>query len=318
MMMSVTSLRAIPVRALIYLFGVIILVVYLRLLLLLILAGPSTIATADKSFDNKTYRTSENWVTRYLKGGGDIKGVTGLIAAFPFNESPTSYHNVTIQEVETPSKFNWNDYIQMQPIRNQGQCGSCWAFSITAVVESLYRISHPGEQIDLAEQAMVSCASLYYGCNGGDFDAFNYVQANGLPDEFDFPYRGRNLRCKQNLKPKASLVSWAYATREYGREPTIDQIKTAIYTYGPVSVDVAVDMNFASYGGGVYNSCSGLYPNHMVTLEGWDDNTQSWLMRNSWGDSWGERGYMRIRYTDIFGKKCSKIGETTAFAVLRK
>ncbi|TWW12785.1 peptidase S8 [Planctomyces bekefii] len=216
-----------------------------------------------------------------------------------------------------PEKFDWREEIEggTQPIRNQGNCGSCWAFSITAVVESLMKMKDPSSTPNLSEQTLVDCSD--YDCGGGYFDAFDYVQTRGLTDRGAYPYRATNGRCRVTSEmSRQKVVSWNYIGNN-GNSPTTEQIKTAILTYGPVSVDVAVAGNFSRYSSGVYNTCSPGMINHMVNIEGWNDADGGyWIMRNSWGDDWGEGGYMRIRYTNSRGGKCSHIGDTAAFAVL--
>lgn len=262
----------------------------------------------------------DTWVSQYLEQGGSLEHVTGLLK--PLNwRSATTWDNIKPQ-VSLPEKFNWNDTVKLQSIRNQGNCGSCWMFSVTAVVESLHRLAFPDyePEIDLAEQAGVSCSG-HGSCSGGYFSAFNYARDKGIPAEEDFPYQARNLRCKSGLKPKAKIVSWSYVGQSR-RSPTTEQIKQAIYDHGPVSVDV--NGSFSRYGGGVYTACGGTGTNHMVTIEGWVDDAQYavygggyWIMRNSWGKSWGEAGYMRIVYNrKNSSTKCNGIGQITAYAKL--
>ncbi len=214
-----------------------------------------------------------------------------------------------------PESYDWRTTPGgLQPIRNQASCGSCWAFSITAVIESLARIKNPAE-IDLAEQTLVSTCERDGDCGGGYFSAFNYARDKGLPNEAQDPYRARNSSCKPGLKPVAKIARWAYIGSG-DREPTIEQLKTAIIQYGPISV--AVNASFGNYREGIYDKCNRSGEDHMVNLEGWNDDGQYWIMRNSWGASWGEAGYMRIKYVGRTGAKCNNIGRTAAFAVLEE
>jgi C1A family cysteine protease len=262
-----------------------------------------------------TYEVKDNWVTDYLSKGGDRAHITGLKHPSQFGESMKNARFINLQpKSDLPAAFDWRDQVEggMQPIRNQGNCGSCWAFSITAVVESLYRIAHPEmESINLGEQALVDCSP--YDCSGGYFDAFDYVQRPGLPTEASYPYRARNQNCNRNAPAAQSIVNWAYIG-DGNTSPTTEQMKTAIMQYGPISVDV--NASFSSYSSGVFNSCNTAETDHMVTIEGWNDAGQYWIMRNSWGSDWGEDGYMRIKYTDSRGRKCNGIGRVAAFAVL--
>lgn len=221
-----------------------------------------------------------------------------------------------------PAAFDWNDHATLQPIRNQANCGSCWAFSVTAVVESLHMIAHgsPFHAIDLAEQTLVSSCSSAGSCRGGFFNAFNYIQKTGLPDEAQDPYKARNSSCKSGLIPEQKIKEWHYVGQS-NRQPTTDEIKAAVIQFGPNSVDI--NGSFGSYRGGVYTNCGSTSPNHMVNIEGWKDDSAYaaygggyWIMRNSWGKNWGENGYMRIVYKSRRGSKCNGIGGVTAYAVL--
>ncbi len=218
-----------------------------------------------------------------------------------------------------PEKFNWNDKFKLQEVRNQSSCGSCWAFSVTAVLESLFRIAHQDDlKYDLAEQETLSCSNAG-SCGGGYFNAFNYLAKHGLGHEDDFPYKARDLSCK-SIPTIAKAKEWHYIGDEDG-SPSIEEMKTAIFNYGPISVDV--NGNFGSYESGVYKSCGSTSTNHMTVIDGWVDDPAYasngggyWVMRNSWGSSWGEAGYMKIVYKSTSGRKCNGIGGVAAYAVL--
>ena len=283
-----------------------------RIVWLLLLAATGATAQTQQA---PTFTSTRNWVTEYLANGGDVANVTGLKRPENWREGATFVNLKPLADL--PATYDWNTQIAggMQPIQNQGSCGSCWAFSITAVVESLLRIKEPNMTPNVSEQTLVDCSD--YDCGGGYFDAFDYVQTKGLANRVDYPYRASSNRCHvTDAMQKQKVVSWAYVGSK-DTTPTTEQIKTAIMTYGPVSVDVAVQGGFSGYDSGVYDDCSQGGINHMVTIEGWNDADGGyWIMRNSWGTDWGEHGYMRIRYTDSRGNKCNEIGDSTAFAVL--
>jgi C1A family cysteine protease len=273
------------------------------------------------NYTEATYETGENWVTKHLQHGGTLDEVTGLKQPENWMENATFDAMEYAISSELPKTWDWREVKQLQPIRNQGGCGSCWDFSVTAVMESLHRLIHPefSPMVDTAEQAVLSCSGTG-SCGGGYFDAFDYLVKSGSPWEHDFPYQARNLRCKQGLKPIAKLTSWSYIGAA-GKKPTTAQLKQAIYDHGPISVDV--NGSFASYKSGVYNTCGGTRTNHMVTIEGWVDDAKYeangggyWIMRNSWGTSWGEQGYMRIVYKSRSGANCNGIGQIAAYAVM--
>lgn len=263
--------------------------------------------------ENATYHSKPNWITRHLDRGGAISDVTGLVRG-------DWKHGAVFLDLKTdgplPAAFDWRDQVAggLQPIKNQGSCGSCWAFSISAVVESLMKIKDATSTPALSEQTLVDCSD--YDCNGGDFDAFNYIQNSGLESRADYPYTARNGRCKvADAHAKQKVKSWAYVGSAT-TPPTTDQIKAAIMQYGPVAVDISASGGFMGYSSGIYNGCTQGQINHMTNIVGWNDDGQYWIMRNSWGADWGENGYMRIKYTDSRGNKCNRIGDTTAVAIL--
>jgi len=261
----------------------------------------------------RTFDVEDNWVTEYLRSGGDKSSVTGLV-------KPADWQiNATFVDIapraDLPEAFDWREVIGgLQPIKNQGECGSCWAFSVTAVLESIYTIAFPEQNIpDLAEQTLVSKCYRKGNCDGGFFSAFKYLKNRGLPNEAQDPYLDANSNCKSGLEPVADIYSWAYIGNRF-RSPSTEQIQTAIMNYGPVSVDV--NASFEAYASGVFNDCNNKVTDHMVTIEGWNNDGQYWIVRNSWGPDWGEDGYIRIRYTGDNGRKCNRIGDIAAFAVL--
>lgn len=269
---------------------------------------------AEIEREGLTFSVGENWVTRYLAEGGDMKNITGLERPLDW-ESRGTFRSFDEEEVSMPQDFDWRRLLGngLQPIRNQGGCGSCWAFAVTAVLEAIHMLKYGHSDLDLAEQTLVSSCERRGSCSGGYFDAFDYLQSPGLPDESSDPYVGRNTSCKSNLSSKAKVVRWGYVGAP-GREPTTAEMKAAIYRYGPIAVDV--NASFGAYSRGVYNRCNTGGTDHMVTIEGWDDRDQVWIMRNSWGTDWGENGYMRIKYTDAQGRKCNGIGRVAAYAEL--
>ncbi|NJN68735.1 MAG: hypothetical protein HC884_19550 [Chloroflexaceae bacterium] len=204
-----------------------------------------------------------------------------------------------------PSKFNWCDNGGCTPVKNQGSCGSCWAFATVGVQENLIKI-RDGVERDLSEQYHVSCNTDGWSCNGGwqtheyHVDAYGANQTQpGAVYEADFPYQAKDLACP--LPPLASheqAEQWTYVAADPRTVPSVAALKQAIYEHGPVFVAVRV-CNWGSYQGGVYEtSCSGQV-NHAVVLVGWDDTQGTngvWYLRNSWGTGWGEDGSMRIGY----------------------
>lgn len=259
--------------------------------------------------ETRTFKTRDNWVTQYLANGGKIEHITGL--AMPQNWLTSAQFEEIEVPRSLPTSFNWADRTPfgLQPIRNQKSCGSCWAFATTAVLEALWILVHPGEYWpDFSEQELVSTCSKAGDCGGGYFDAFDYMENNGLSTEKDIPYLAKNSSCKK-ADPKAKILRWSYI-----KNPNTENIKAALLQYGPIACDIYAGGQLMNYSSGVYNSCVSGNLNHMITIEGWNDEGGYWIMRNSWGTGWGMNGYMNIKYTSKTGRKCNNICSTAAFA----
>lgn len=243
---------------------------------------------------------------------------TGLIIP-PDWEAVGTFQDVQEKDALPESFSLATKWGKLPPVRNQGNCGSCWAFATTGQVEIAHFYKTGKIDIDLAEQEQLSCSHAG-SCNGGFFTALNYDKSHGLGLEADFPYKARDLSCKK-ITPAQNIASWAYIGNQ-GKNPTVNQIKTVIASGIPVAVTVAAGYRaFQKYNGGVFGGkeCTSAGTDHMVLLVGWDDTAEgpdgkkgAWLMRNSWGEKWGEGGYMRIRYG------CSHVGEIASTVTLPK
>jgi C1A family cysteine protease len=199
-----------------------------------------------------------------------------------------------------PSSFNWCDHNGCTPIKNQGNCGSCWAFATVGPLESLIKIND-GITADLSEQYLVSCNADGWGCDGGLWahDYHQWKKVNGETEagavlENHFPYESQDVTCNPPHLKAYRIDSWQYVCPDC--TPTTAQLKQAIYEHGPLSVSVCVNDAFQNYSGGVFSGPSCTTLNHGVVLVGWDDGDDCWIMRNSWSTGWGEAGYMRIKY----------------------
>ena len=221
---------------------------------------------------------------------------------------------VKVQKVKIqaalPRHFDWREQGKLTPSKDQGNCGSCWAHSSTAVLQDVMALRGMG-QISLSEQYLLSCNKEGWSCDGGFF-AHDYHMAlpmGGVPYA-EFPYVARQVACKTNLSHPYHIASWAFLpSKDENTPPAIEAIKSAIYQYGPIGVAVGANDAFMSYSSGVFNQCDGTKPNHAVTLVGWDEDGQYFVMKNSWSPQWGDNGFMKIRYN------CNYIGVAANYVV---
>jgi C1A family cysteine protease len=224
--------------------------------------------------------------------------MTKLPPAIPPKSGP--YHNETFEGVSIPSTFDWrNTPGVVTPIYNQGDCGSCWAFSATEDIESQWGLgSHP--LTSLSMQQIVSCDPTDYGCGGGwPYHAYAYVASAGGQDSYaSYPYTAENTPCSFN---KASVVatlnpsnSWTYVTQSEDET----EMATYLVAHGPLSVCVDAS-EWSSYSSGVFmaSECTTSI-DHCVDAVGYNTgaNPPYWIIRNSWGTDWGMSGYMYLQY----------------------
>jgi len=191
--------------------------------------------------------------------------------------------------------IDWVEKGAVTPVKNQGSCGSCWAFSTTGSIEGRSQIAS-GTLTSLSEQDLVDCSSENSGCNGGLMDyAFEFVEGNnGLCDEEDYPYKAKqHKRCKEE---KLSCNKYDPITSYVDVKQTTAGLEAAINT-GPVSVAIEADQgSFQLYNGGVLTGTCGTGLDHGVLAVGYgtDGSSDYWKVKNSWGADWGEEGYIRL------------------------
>lgn len=188
------------------------------------------------------------------------------------------------------------------PVRNQGSCGSCWAFGAAAAYESAFLKRNgsaykPVNQLDVSEQSIVDCSGGG-SCGGGWMDrVFRWMLDNKCESESNYAYRARDMSCPSR-RPSTPFMaeSWGFVTKKRDI-PSVGEIKDAICRYGAITVAVRATSAFQNYGGGIFNERSNGSVNHAVTIVGWNDNYRAWKIKNSWGTGWGMSGYMWINYS---------------------
>jgi len=196
-----------------------------------------------------------------------------------------------------PESVDWRRRGAVTPVKDQGHCGSCWAFSATGALEAMHH-RDTGVLTSLSEQNLMDC-SVRHGCKGSWPDAaFQYIKDNGgIDTENSYPYEAKENRCRYNPRNRGAS-DYGFMDLPRGSEYSL---MTAIATQGPCSVAIDNEhQSFHYYRGGVYREpeCSSNKPTHAVLVVGYGVDEASgsayWLVKNSWAESWGERGYIKI------------------------
>merc|ERR1712010_32237 len=205
-------------------------------------------------------------------------------------------NEVEVEGVAATS-VDWRTKGAVTPVKNQGQCGSCWAFSTTGAVEGADFVK-TGTLKSYSEQQLVSCSTQNNGCNGGLMDyAFQYIEQNGLEQESEYPYvsgAGQVPACKYSQSSAVGTV-----TNFHDLQSEFAQMKAGL-DKSPVSVAIEADqMAFQMYSGGILTSGCGDKLDHGVLAVGYgNDSGQDYIIvKNSWGASWGDSGYIKIAPT---------------------
>lgn len=201
---------------------------------------------------------------------------------------------IPVDKDPLPSFYDWRDHGGVTPAKNQGDCGSCWAFAATGEMESKILIYY-GLELNLSEQQIVSCNPYGSGCDGGWAGAAYYVFMHyGGILENCMPYAGSdNIACRQDEFLKfTDMDNWVHVMNDE------DQIKTLLMENGPVCTSVDANDAWDGYSGGIID-VPGNGTNHLVLIVGWDDRMGAdgvWIVKNSWGAGWGDSGYCYVEY----------------------
>ncbi|XP_021003543.1 cathepsin K [Parasteatoda tepidariorum] len=199
-----------------------------------------------------------------------------------------------------PKHVDWREKGYVTPVQNQGFCGACWAFSAVGSLEAQYK-KKTGKLVPLSSQNLVDCSKTTgnLGCRGGGIDSsFLYIRRNrGIDTEESYPYSGKEGECRfKRNNIGAKLKGWV-DVKQFNEKA----LMKAVATVGPVSVGINSEgYGFKHYRSGVYDvpSCNSYMINHGVLVVGYgttESGTDYWIVKNSWGPTWGEGGYVRMR-----------------------
>jgi cathepsin B len=242
-------------------------------------------ATTENQF---TDMTDEQIKSCWL--GTIIEPLTGLELVDSAVEAPTNFD----------ARTQWPNFVH--PIRDQGQCGSCWAFGASEAFSDRIAIATNGAtNVVLSPEQLVSCDTGNYGCSGGYLNvAWAYIAKNGLVADSCFPYTAGSGTAPACRKTCVDGSTWTAYKSLAAKTFTAAAAKTEISTNGPIETAFSVYRDFMSYSGGIYqyDGKSSYLGGHAIKVVGWGVDAASglnyWIAANSWGTSWGENGFFRI------------------------
>jgi C1A family cysteine protease len=221
-----------------------------------------------------------------------------------YNEEEESSSTQSVKEIKN---VDYRD--KMRPVRNQGNCGSCWAFATHAILEGFYQIQVGALKDHFSTQQSVDCDTRNGGCNGGWYEgALAYFQTNQIMYEADYPYKALRGTCAYDANKGTGKKITGYSTY-YSEDGAPEEKFISLLNQGPVAIAVAVDNQWFQYKSGIFsgNCVDGV--NHAVVAVGYNAGGKCtgahFIVRNSWGASWGEEGHIRIAYSIANKRSCN-------------
>lgn len=255
--------------------------------------------SASASFETYSYdeHPFKNWTEE------EIKNMLGVKTFIPFNyNSELIEDNSDSLPANFDSRTQWPDCVHA--IRDQGHCGSCWAFAASEVLSDRFCIASKGKtNLVLSPQDLVSCDKVDHGCNGGNpLFSWMYLMNKGIVSDECMPYTsgsGEVEKCPTHCaNDNVEFVRYHSAGMPQMLNNNEQKIKESIFAHGPVETGFTVYEDFMSYKSGIYSHKSGkMLGGHAVKIVGWgeEEGVKYWIAANSWSEKWGENGFFRIQ-----------------------
>ncbi|XP_038633549.1 procathepsin L-like isoform X2 [Scyliorhinus canicula] len=257
--------------------------------------GKHTFTVGMNQFGDLTTKEFNERMNRFLPTEADNRAEE--FETDEFDEDEESDDDEEGGDNVTSVLVDWRVKGYVTPVKDEGRCGSCWAFSTTGAIEG--QLFHATKKlIPLSEQNLVDCSGIYgnNGCAGGSMtNAFEYVMRNeGINTAADYPYTATDGKCNFSNKKRVATIRHYIRVRRSSKH-----LKEAVRRIGPIAVAIdSSGIRFQLYKDGIYANpnCNNYEPNHEALVVGYGRERRSkyWLVKNSWGTGWGEKGYIKM------------------------